>query len=275
MQKRSLAVDGGSKVPILMYHSISEVASKHFKSFVVSSSLFAEHMAYLRENNYVTMTVTQLVHNYIKGKLGLPKRVVVITFDDGFVDFLSNALPVLRQHGFTATMYIPTAFVNGTSKWLKHDAEDNRPILSWSQIRELHSAGIECGAHSHTHPQLDILPLARIESEILTSKKLLEDHLISEVNSFAYPFGYYNKAVKKAVQRAGYISACAVRFTLNSEINDVFALSRLKVGPNTSIEALERLLTGYVSVGGLVARCRTPVWQLARRSLNLISSYEK
>jgi len=262
------------KIPILMYHSIADDASPKFKSFAVSPSLFADQMAYLQQHDYTPINVTQLVHTYMQKKTLLPARPIVITFDDGFADFFTHALPVLQQYNFTATLYITTAFVNGTSKWLESEGEAMRRLLTWSQIHEINAAGIECGAHSHTHPQLDVLDLAKMREEVVSCKKVLEDHLQEEVSSFAYPYGYYTTAVKQAVQEAGYTSACAVKFTLSSEKTDPFALARLKVSSDTSVKLLGELLTtGPGAMTALMLRARTPAWQLVRRSSILMSRY--
>ncbi len=91
------------QIPILMYHSIAQSTNPKFKQFAVPPALFAEHMTYLRQHSYTPINVTQLVCMLSQGKFALPERPVVLTFDDGFADFYTNALPVLQQCGFTAT----------------------------------------------------------------------------------------------------------------------------------------------------------------------------
>ena len=197
------------KIPILMYHSISETGNARFRQFAVSPALFAEQMVYLHQHGYTPVTVTQFITARSQERAAFPVRPVILTFDDGFADFYSNALPVLRQYGFVATLYISTAFINGTSRWLRHEQETTRPILTWKQLTEIRSADIECGAHSHSHPQLDTLLSAAAREEIRQSKRLLEDYLGCEVCSFAYPFGYYTSGIRQIVREAGYTSACA------------------------------------------------------------------
>jgi peptidoglycan/xylan/chitin deacetylase (PgdA/CDA1 family) len=263
------------QVPILMYHSISQNAAPKFKEFAVSRRLFADQMAYLYQQAYTPITVTQFVTMRSQGNTELPDRPVVITFDDGFADFYLEALPILEQYGFLATLYVTTAFVNGTSLWLKREGETERQMLKWDQLREISARGIECGAHSHTHPQLDILPQDMVQEEIMQSKRVLEHHLDREVLSFSYPFGYYTPTIRRQVQEIGYTSACAVKHTMSSKMTDPFALARLMVRANTSVDAFAALLAGRSSsiVTTMYMRTRTPVWQFARCSFALIRRY--
>src|SRR4051812_37845588 len=125
------------KVPILMYHSISSHAAPKFKAFAVEPEMFTDQMAYLHQQSYTPITVTQFVHAQSQESSVLPERPVVLTFDDGFADFFTEALPVLQKYGFSATLYVTTAFINGTSRWLQHEGETNRPMLTWKQLTEI------------------------------------------------------------------------------------------------------------------------------------------
>jgi len=264
------------KVPILMYHSISEHASPKYKPFAVSPALFAEHMDYLHQLAYTPITVTQFINARVKGSSALPERPVILTFDDGFADFFTGAFPTLLRYGFPATLYVTTAFVNGTSRWLQREGEAARPMLTWDQLTEISAAGIECGGHSHRHPQLDTLPLAQAQDEIVHCKKLLEDHLGQEVSTYAYPYGYHSAAIKRLVLQAGYTSACTVKNEMSSEATDPFALVRLTVSPGTNLDALVTLLSrrGPSAVTGMYARVLAWAWQLARRGSALLVPYQ-
>jgi len=259
---------GMKKVPILMYHSISHSTNRKFKQFTVSPTLFAEHIAYLHQNKYTSITVTQFVNALFHKDSALPEQPVVLTFDDGFADFFTEALPVLKQYGFVATLYVVTAFINGTSRWLNREGETTRSMLTWDQLIEISACNIECGAHSHCHPQLDILPRSAAQDEIMQSKRLLEHYLGRSVSSFAYPYGYYTATLRQQIREAGYTSACAVKHGMSSEKSDPFALARFMVGADTSLDALVSLLTEHRSldISTIYKRARTPVWQLARHS---------
>ncbi len=256
------------RVPILMYHSIAEHVSPRFKPFTVSPQVFAEQMAYLHQHRYSPLTVSQLAAALAPGGPRLPERPVVITFDDGFADFYSAALPVLQRYGFAATLYVATAYVGGTSRWLRHEGETERRMLSWEQLREVSACGIECGAHSHSHAQLDTLTPAEAQFEIERSKELLEEQLGQAVESFAYPYGYSTVGVRRQVQEAGFRSACAVKHAMSSERSNPFALARLMVSATTTVDGLAALVDGRDTpwLATLYARARTPLWQLARLS---------
>src|SRR5579863_9977859 len=139
------------KVPILMYHSISSAATARFRQFTVPPASFAEQMAYLHHQGYTPLTVTQYIQARSQGASALAERPVILTFDDGFEDFFTGVLPVLKQYNLTATLYITTAFIDGTSRWMRRERETARSMLSWQQVREISANGIECGAHTHTH----------------------------------------------------------------------------------------------------------------------------
>lgn len=259
------------KIPILMYHSISCSSNPRFQQFTVPPTTFAEQMVYLYNHQYTPITVTQLILARSKNTFVLPERPVVLTFDDGFADFFTAALPVLQQYGFAATLYIATAFIGGTSRWLRYEGETTRSMLTWDQLIEICASGVECGAHSHSHPQLDTLPSMAARDEVSQSRRMLEDHLGEEVRSFAYPYGYHTARVRQLIQEAGYTSACAVKHAMSSETDDPFALARLMIHADTTIKEFAALLTGRSSspvtaIYSVYARARTPVWQLVRRS---------
>ena len=257
------------KIPILMYHSVSEHATTKFRRFAVAPALFHEHMAYIHQHNYTPMTITQLVHARAQGAASLPERPVVLTFDDGFADFYTAALPILQEYNFLATLYIVTAFVGRTSLWLQHEGEAQRPMLSWEQVASISAAGIECGGHTHTHPQLDTLSSTQAREEIVECKRILEQRLGQEIESFAYPFGYHTATTQRLVREAGYTSACAVKYEMSSETDNPFSLARLIVSADTSVQEFAALLKQETpSVTTFYKRAATPAWRLARRSIS-------
>lgn len=227
-----------ARTPVLMYHSVAATAAASFRTFVTDPAVFREHMAALVDAEYAATTVS----DHVSGSRTEPgDRGVVLTFDDAFRDFHTTVLPVLVDLGLRATLYVPTSYVGGTSRWLQPDGEADRPMMSWTALAEAAASGVEIGSHSRTHPQLDRMPRHRVRSEVRDSRSLLEDRLQQEVRSFAYPFGYHDGSVKRAVAEAGYLSACAVR-DLPSTTDDPFAISRLTVTHDTDAAALLELM---------------------------------
>lgn len=176
------------------------------------------------------------------GRLG----EAMITFDDGYADLHEVALPLLKKHGRTATVFVTTG-------WL-----ETPRMLSWSQLAELAAEGITIGGHSHSHPQLDQLPAAELRAELTRNKELLEDRLGLAVPTMAYPYGYSSARVRKAVRDAGYERAYAVANTLRGD--DPYALPRLTVREGTSIE---RAVLGR---GFLTDHALTKGYAVVRRS---------
>ncbi len=254
-------------VPILMYHSVSADAAPRYKPYAITPSIFARHMAYLRDNGYKSVTISELTTALIADGDRLPTKPVAITFDDGLADFYTGALPVLGSYGFTATLYITTGYVGSTSRWLQNEGEGMRPMLTWSQVTEISGIGIECGAHSHTHPQLDTLPLAIARDEIVRCKDTLEQHLSKPIATFAYPHGYHGAAVRQLVMEAGYSSACSVKHAMSGTNDDRFALARIIMMADVDAGQFADWLTGRgLPIAPFPERWQTKGWRLARRS---------
>ena len=252
-------------VPILLYHCIADDAAPRFRRWAVRPEVFATHVKFLHEHGYMPLTVSQFVRAASDDDISLPERPIVLTFDDGFADFHTNALPVLTHHDFVATLYLTVGFIGDSSRWLHCEGEEDRPMLTWDQVAEVNARGVECGAHAYTHPQLDIIPIEVARDEILRSKEVLEERLRDKVRAFAYPYGCHNAAVRELVQQAGYSSACAVRCAISSTTDNRFALARILVPPGTDEERLSALLSGRDLPSPAVQRAKTRVRRLIRR----------
>jgi peptidoglycan/xylan/chitin deacetylase (PgdA/CDA1 family) len=223
-----------------MYHSIAAGATRKFQRFAVDPAEFAAQMEYLAAAGYRTVTAAELASRWSRGPV--PSRVVVLTFDDAYTYFYSAALPVLHEHGFRATLYVPTGYVGGTTRFNVSVGEENRAVLSWQALADIAAEGIEVAAHSHSHPQLDRVPAAIVSDEVRRCRSLLEDKLGIAVDGFAYPFGFWNGAARQAVAAAGYRYACAVAELMTVPGDDVLTLPRLTVNAGIGVAGLTRLL---------------------------------
>ena len=251
-------------VPILMYH---EIATRHDtrSRLAVSPDSFAAQLGHLHEAGFTTLSVSGLASALADDAARLPERPVLITFDDGFADFHREALPLLDQYGFTATVFVTTGWIADAGP----HAAGRSPgrMLSWSQIREAAAAGVEIGAHSHQHPELDQIRSDRLRDELSTSKVLLEDGLGIAVPGLAYPFGYSNARVRRMAREAGYAHACAVGNAGLSPGWDPFALPRLTIRQSTGLVTFAHIVRRrHESRIFLKDRSLTKGWAVVRRT---------
>lgn len=233
-----------SPIPILLYHSVDTVCADAYRRWMVRPEEFRAHLGALADASYSPITISSLAE-LIRDRKPIPPRTVAITFDDGLSDFVTGAMPVLEQFGFPATLFVVSGLVGRTSAWLSPLGEGQRPMLDWSDLRQVAATGIEVGAHSVDHPELDILSAGAAFEQIRSSKLALEDGLGRAVRTFAYPHGYSSKRTRALVRRAAFEAACRVRHALSSPDEDPFALSRIvvtsEVGPRTLLDLMEGL----------------------------------
>lgn len=252
-------------IPILLYHSVNDDPPPGFKPWAVSRALFEAHLDKLIELNVVGLSIAQLME-LIRTGSPVPKRVAVLTFDDGFADFAANAWPLLKARGLPATLYVTAGALGGRSKWLEPIGAGQLPMLGQAEILALALNGVEIGAHSMTHPQLDCIGREQARNEIIESKLVLETILGRPVDSFAYPHGYHDRAIKKMVADAGYTSAAAVRNALSHSQDDRYALARFTVMSDCTVEQLEGVLDGSLaSRAKPEERWQTIAWRQVRR----------
>jgi len=229
-------------IPILLYHSVSATPAGWIAPFTVTPRAFTRHLDAVIESGRTAMTVSQLREVVLSGR-NPPPRPVLLTFDDGFADFVQVS-EVLASRGLPSTLYVTTGALRGRGLPDPDLALPPDDMLSWSQMGELGERGVEIGAHTHTHPQLDVLPPRAADEEIRRSKHLLEDALGRAVTSFAYPHGFHSRREVGLVQDAGYTSACAVMNSLSSDTDRPFALARLTVRADTDISLFRAWLAG-------------------------------
>jgi peptidoglycan/xylan/chitin deacetylase (PgdA/CDA1 family) len=252
-----------TRLPILAYHSISETPDAHIAPFAVRPADFERHLDLIVAGGSTALTISDLVARLDRGE-ELPERAVAITFDDGFADNLTAAAPLLAARGLPATVYLTTGFLPGCPA----GGAEHPPagMLRWDTLAQLECAGLEVGAHSHTHPQLDLLPRAQAAAEIARSKDLLEAALGHRVASFAYPHGYASRALRHEVRRCGFSSACGVRNAFSHAADDRWLLARLTVTASTTLGEVDAWLGGAgAPLAGRTEHVRTKAWRTVRR----------
>lgn len=254
-----------SGLPILLYHSVQDHAPGSFGPWAVGRKLFEDHMDMLVEHGYTALSIEQLMKAKHEASL-LGEKTVLVTFDDGFADFSSNAWPVMKARGIPTTLYVTAGVLDGRSSWLEPQGAGQQPMLSAADVRELADEGVQIGAHSMTHPQLDCIDRELARDEIIQSKVTLEQIVGRSIDSFAYPHGYHDRAVKKMVVEAGFTSAVAVRNALSHAHDDEFALARYTVMGDCSVAKLEDVLAGRgIGIAEPSERWRTSAWRQVRR----------
>jgi peptidoglycan/xylan/chitin deacetylase (PgdA/CDA1 family) len=254
------------RVPVLMYHEINEPAQA-WGHLAVSPASFKEQLAYLADAGYTTLTAGGFAALVASG-VPVPPQTVILTFDDGFEDFHRHAVPALAEYDATGTVFVTTGWVeDGT------ESATRRPgrMLSWSQVAEVAAAGMEVGAHSSLHPQLDQIPLTRLRDELHTSKARLEDELGMPVRGLAYPFGYSNGTVREVARTAGYHYGYAVRNAMANPGSELFRLPRLTVHHSTTLSEFRRLVAGHVAPTMVRDRTLTAGWSVVRRSRAMLT----
>jgi peptidoglycan/xylan/chitin deacetylase (PgdA/CDA1 family) len=244
-----------------MYHEISEPAKATWGRLAVSPAAFREQLAYLRDAGYSALTVEAIAAMIAEGSQ-LPPRTVVLTFDDGFEDFHRHAVPALAEYSLTGTVFVTTGWIQDAESGARRPGR----MLSWQQIGEALTAGIEIGAHSCQHPQLDQIPAPLLREELYASKARLEDKLGAPVPGLAYPYGYSNALVREVARTAGYGYSCAVSNRMTSEESDLFRLPRLTIHRSTDLAEFRRLVEGELTLTMVRRRALTATWSVVRRS---------
>lgn len=189
-----------------MYHSIGLLGEDPVR-ICTSPERFEAQMGYLRRRNLRGVSVGELRRAAGSAAAG---RLVGLTFDDAYEDFLSEAVPILERHGFTATVFAPAGRLGGFSDWSWDEGPSPRlRLLGPDGLREAAGRGMEVGSHTFGHVRLAGLGPDRLDKEVNRSRELLGEVLGDEVGGFSYPYGSVDRAAVDAVRSAGYAYACA------------------------------------------------------------------
>lgn len=245
---------GAASIPILMYHSVSEVDESGRPAYyriATPPSLFANQMEYLRQSGYRTCTTAQALELLRSGAASATKAVV-ITFDDGYLDFYTAAFPILNSFGLSATVFLPTGFIGDTT--MQFNARD---CLSWPQVREMQKYGIAFGSHTVSHPRLHGLDKRMIESEVTRSREAIQEKTGEAVDTFAYPYAFpqvdrdFKTILRDILTSAGYRNGVCTTVGRVRTGSDRMFLARLPVNGSDDSALFEAKLDGaYDWVGG-------------------------
>ncbi|MDP2679730.1 MAG: polysaccharide deacetylase family protein [Rhodoferax sp.] len=221
-------------IPILVYHQIEGAPARGaaFRSLYVSPEAFGRQMGLLKILGYQGLSMSALMP-YLKGeKQG---KVVGITFDDGYLNNLMHALPVLQHHGFSSTCYAVSQRLGQTNVWDQAQGIVQTPLMSADQLRQWVAGGQEVGAHTRHHVNLSACDDALAWFEMTGSKEALEAAVQAPVVHFCYPYGVYAAGHVAQARRAGFSSVTTTRRGRCHSGADLWQLPRVPVLRNTSL----------------------------------------
>ena len=202
-----------AQVPILEYHVIGDPApGAPNQQLYVSPSVFRAQLEWLARHGYHPVTLDQLFRAWHSGgRITLPRRPVVLTFDDGYPEDVGVVMPMLRARGWRAVLNLQIG------------------NLVPARVRELIAAGWEIDAHTFTHPDLTTVGPKQLGREVATSRKWIQNVFRVPVDFFCYPAGRYDDAVLREVRRAGYLGAEAEGGGRAAAAGDPYILPRIEV----------------------------------------------
>jgi peptidoglycan/xylan/chitin deacetylase (PgdA/CDA1 family) len=212
-----------------MYHSISQLHSGGHPYYETSTSpaAFQRQMQQLQEAGFRGVSVREALASLFNKQR---ERLVAITFDDGYCDMYTEALPVLRDFGFSATVYVIAERCQAQRATFKE-----RQCLTVGEIEQLVASGIEIGSHTISHPQLHHLAWVDVEREVRDSKCMIQDRLSLEIKSFCYPYAFpgadssFRTRFQELLKQSGYDNAVTTIIGTVDYKSDRFALPRLPV----------------------------------------------
>lgn len=247
LTSRLLRNSGHHGAIALMYHSVVPGAGTPDWRYAVSMQRFRAQLDLLQNEGWHAHRLDEL------GDKPLPPRSVVITFDDGYQDNFA-AFEELARRGMTASWFMVSRDIGRNAGW--HDSDSPQlPLLDAGQLREMHAAGMEIGAHSHTHRRLTECDDATLSAELTQSKASLEALLAAPVTSLAYPYGAHDDRVVEATRAAGYHAACTTRTGWAMRGNDPLQIRRVSIHAQDGLGTFARKLAfadNEVSWGALL-----------------------
>lgn len=215
----------GSGVPILTYHYIADnprPKDVQRNALSVPPAKFEAQMDYLAKNGYTPISLDTL-YGIFNHQTSAPVKPIVLTFDDGYIDFYTNAYPILRRFNFHAVSFIPTGLIGGSY------------YMNWDQIKEIASSGlVTFEGHTLTHANLPSLSYAVVLKQLVDSKNILQAQTGYPVNFVAYPYGSTNGNVQAAAQKAGYAGGVGTWYGKASGAS--LNMPRIKVSGSWSIK---------------------------------------
>ena len=226
--------NGYQLVPVLVYHNIGKEPRGRL---VLGVDAFTEQMKYLKAHGFRVVSVAEFVE-WLQLRRQLPKKTVVLTFDDGYRSFREHAYPLLKELGFTATLFVYTDYVGA-----------GRNALNWDDLKALAAQGFDVQAHSKSHADLrrgdhesEAQYGRRMQAELIDAPRVLARSVGRPVSFLAYPYGRVDDAVLAKVKDHGYAAAFTVRRESNASFVDVLRISRSQIYSDMTLEQFAKNL---------------------------------
>ena len=230
---------GYQLVPVLTYHDIGPQAKGRL---VIAAKSFADQMRYLKDHHYRVITLAELFE-FLQLKRQLPRRAVVLTFDDGYRSFLTHAYPILKEHGFAATLFVYTDYVGA-----------GRNALDWSDLSRLTAEGFQVEGHTKTHGDLRRQPGEseadhgrRLRAELESSQKLFQQRLGRPAKFLAYPYGAADDAVLAYTRESGFQAGLTVFREGNSSFVPLFRIRRSQIYAEMTLDDFVKNLNTFAA----------------------------
>lgn len=223
-----------AQAPILMYHYLSvppDDADRYRRDLSVAPDLFAQHLDRMIEEGYTTIRLDDLLLHLTQGAL-LPDKPVLLTFDDGYRDNYTNAFPLLKERGMTATFFIVTDFIDAGLP----------DYLSWDMVREMHAGGMSIQSHGRNHASLKGRDEDYLIWQALGSLETIEYELGVRPRFISYPAGQYDENTIRIFQSAHYWAGVTTVQGATHNSEELFQLRRVRIRGTTSADDLVRLL---------------------------------
>lgn len=216
-------------LPILGYHRVGAYKADHVPT--ISAEAFERQLAWLARYRFRILPFDEVVDRLERGE-PLPRRSVIITFDDGYEETRTVAWPLLKRFGVLATVFVAPA-------------EVGRPgFATWEQIVEMARDGLTIGSHTMHHAYLPLVSEARLREELVQSKQVIEARIGQPVRYLSYPIGGFTPTAQALAREAGYRAACTTNRAASRARLDRYALRRIKM---TERDAHPLLLLAKVS----------------------------
>jgi len=229
-----------SRPKILMYHSIANDSDDPYS---VGKNMFEKQINYLIENNYDIISLQNLVNGLKKGIC--LKNKVVITFDDGYKNFITNAFPILKKHRIPATVFLVFDLLGKKANW--NNCIKHLEIMDKEDIKLIKKNGISLGGHTLKHTDLTSLDTRQLHEQLIKSKKALKNFGENYL-TYSYPWGRYSNKVINVIKNQGFACALIAKEKYVYLTDSLYQLGRITMQRDMTIDLFKKEIEGYNAI---------------------------